>query len=267
LGPWVLAGAGDIGWCPADGNPAATGRLLQALPPDATIFTAGDNAYPHGEKGDFDKCYAPFWGPFFNRTNPSPGNHEYETAGAGPYFDYFGANAGPRERGYYSYSFGNPVAWLVLSLNSQADMRPGSPQQLWIADELAAKPASCAIAIWHYPLFSSGPNPKEKPAEIRALWQMLYDAGVDIVINGHDHLYERFAPQNSGGVPDPAKGIRQFTVGTGGAALYTAGAPVVTSEKLIKAFGILKLTLTPGTYQWQFIPDSGGGDSGSGTCH
>jgi hypothetical protein len=268
MGPWVLAGAGDIGWCQLPGK-EATGKLLQALPSNATIFTAGDNAYPHGEKGDFDQCYAPYWGPFRSRTLPSPGNHEYENAGAAAYFDYFGANAGPDRRGYYSYSFGQ--SWLLLSLNSEVDARQGSAQLQWVASELAAKPFPCTIAIWHRPLFSSGPNPKA--LEMRDLWRTLYDAGVDIIINGHDHLYERFSPQDPNGRSDPAKGIRQFIVGTGGAAPYSRATNEPNSEFFLSGqdatprFGILKLTLNPTGYQWEYIPTAGTSDSGAGACH
>jgi len=215
-----------------------------------------------GSKGDYDQCYAPHWGRFVGRTKSAPGNHDYQQAGAAPYFNYFGGGAGPSGAGYYSFYLG---PWFVLSLNSEIDVRSGSVEMFWLSDQLANNPAACTIAIWHRPLFTSGPNGPNP--DVRELFRTLYDAGVDIVINGHDHLYERFAPQDASGNPDPAKGIRQFTVGTGGAALYNRATTAKNSDIVIKAFGILKLTLTPGTYQWEFIPDSGAGDTGSGSCH
>jgi len=271
----VLAGAGDIGWCNRPGA-QATGKLIQAVIqsfPGTVGFTAGDNAYPHGEKADFDQCYAPYWGPFLNLTRPSPGNHDYEQAGASAYFDYFGGNAGPNRRGYYSFTLGNPPAWLVLSLNSEDDMRQGSLQHQWLTGELTARPVPCTVAIWHRPLFSSGPNPKERASEIRDVWRTLYNSGVDIIINGHDHTYERFGPQTPEGLADSAKGIRQFVVGTGGADPYARGSTASNSEVFISGqdgvpkYGVLKLTLNPNQYQWEYIPTGGNSDSGSASCH
>jgi calcineurin-like phosphoesterase family protein len=261
-GPWVLIGAGDIGWC---GSPAPdlTAKLLEANP-TATVFTAGDNAYPNGNAGDFSACYNPYWGRVKNRTKPTPGNHDYATAGASAYFDYFGDAAGPRGAGYYSFQRG---PWLILMLNSEQEIRAGSVQHEWLGEQLAANPTGCQMAIWHRPLFTSGkngPNP-----DMRDMFRVIYELGVDVLINGHDHSYERFAPQDSTGRADPTKGVRQFVVGTGGAELYQRASTAANSEAFSSSYGVLKLTLTAGTYQWEFIPTAGSSfrDTGMGTCH
>jgi calcineurin-like phosphoesterase family protein len=260
-GPWVLIGAGDIGWCDRPGS-ESTAKLLEANP-SATVFTAGDNAYPGGRPQDFGLCYDPSWGRVKSRTKPTPGNHDYATAGAGPYFDYFGGSAGVRGAGYYSFTRG---PWLILMLNSEQEIRAGSVQHEWIGEQLAAHPTGCQMAIWHRPLFTSGangPNP-----DMRDMFKAIYDLGVDVLINGHDHIYERFAPQDPNGKADPL-GVRQFIVGTGGADLYQRAMTAPNSEAFINnTYGVLKLTLTVGSYQWEFIPTTGSArDSGGGTCH
>jgi hypothetical protein len=255
----VLVGAGDIGMCGSTG-PEATARLLDGI--EGTVFTAGDNAYLQGTEQQFRDCYDPSWGRHAFRTRPAPGNHEYESAGAAPYFAYFGANAGPPGLGYYSFSVGE---WHIVSLNSNVSMAQGSAQQAWLRDDLASHHASCVAAIWHHPLFSIGPNGPMH--ETRELWRTLSDAGADVIINGHDHFYARFAPQTPDGVADSSRGIRQFVVGTGGAELvgFTRADPNVQAR--LSAFGVLKLTLRPGTYDWQFIAaNSGLSDSGSDSC-
>ena len=258
----VLVGAGDIANC---GEPGAfaTANLLDSIP--GTVFTAGDNAYPHGRMGDFRDCYEPTWGRHKHRTYPVAGNHEYETAGANGYFDYFGDRAGPRGLGYYTYDV---ATWRVFALNSESDFRAGSAQLQWLRNELTSRPSSCAVAIWHRPLFSSGPN-RNNP-DLRDMYSTAYELGVDIVLNGHDHLYERFAPQDPDGRPDFARGIRQFSVGTGGVTPYQPILPArLNSERIGIAWGVLKLTLRPGAYDWEFVPvgDSSFRDTGSGTCH
>jgi hypothetical protein len=258
---WVLVGAGDIGECLSEG-PELTARLIDSI--DGTVFTAGDNAYFDGSRNDFLGCYEPSWGRHKARTRPTPGNHDYRTPGASAYFDYFGAAAGPRGLGYYSYPLG---PWRVLALNSETLVGPTSPQVQWLRNELATDPTSCTIAIWHRPLFTSGqnfPNP-----DMKDIFKVLYDANVEIVINGHDHLYERFAPQDADGRADPARGIRQFTVGTGGIFLYQSVGTARNSQVLQSVWGVLKLTLTAGAYQWAFISaqNTGFGDVGTGTCH
>ena len=261
----VLVGAGDVGWCGESGD-EATAKLVKAT--SGIVIVAGDVAYPDGTAADFAKCYDPSWGAFKARTRPAPGNHEYRTKGAAPYFAYFGTRAGKAGRGWYSYDAGT---WHVVVLNSQCDAvggcGVGSPQERWLRKDLAAHPAACTIAYWHTPLFSSGPH--GGTAGVKPLWQALYDAGAEIVVNGHDHDYERFAPMTPAGKKDAARGIREFVVGTGGAPLYPFIRKPRNSEARGLAYGVVKLTLRPGSYDWEFLPVAGATfhDSGTGTCH
>jgi hypothetical protein len=251
----VLVGAGDIADC--DLNAEATARLLDAI--GGTVFTLGDNAYPRGTEQEFRQCYEPTWGRHKDRTRPAPGNHDYESPGAGPYFDYFGASAGPPGLGYYSYDVGG---WLVLALNSNAHF---DDQVKWLNDMFDRHVPPCTLAYWHHPFYSSGPS--DKLPQIQRLWDVLYRNGAEIVMSGHDHLYERFAPQDERGRLDPERGIRQFIVGTGGGGLDVSRGIAPNSERLIAGFGVLKLTLSPGSYQWDYVPVAGPSDSGSGRCH
>jgi hypothetical protein len=256
----VLIGAGDIAACGSQGT-EATAKLLDGL--QGTIFTAGDNAYPSGTTGDFLNCYDPTWGRHKARTRPSPGNHDYDAPGAIPYFDYFGERAGPAGLGYYAYREGN---WEILSLNSNIPMDANSAQGQWLRNELADSGARCSLAYWHHPLFSSGPH-GDNPAT-RPLWQALYAAGAEIVVVGHDHLYERFAPQDADGKLDPVRGIREFVVGTGGGEMMTSGTVHANSDARLSAFGVLQLTLGPDSYSWAFLTGTGAaGDTGAGVCH
>ena len=265
IGASVLIGAADIGVCGSAGA-AATGRLLDSQP-QGTVFAAGDLAYEHGTADQFLNCYGPNWGRHKNRTRPAPGNHEYESPGATPYFDYFGAFAGPPGLGYYRYSSGS---WQIYSLNSNMEAASRTTEREWLRSELAVQPSTCSLAYFHHPLFSSGPHGLEPPVPIvQGLWEELYNAGVEIVIVGHDHLYERFAPQSPDGRSDPEYGIRQFTVGTGGAPPALAFRRAPNSELLLSTFGLLRLTLESGSYRWDFLSAEGGAvlDSGSGRCH
>jgi acid phosphatase type 7 len=256
----VLVGAGDIGVCAAEA-PGKTARLLDAR--GGTIFTTGDHAYPSGTAQQFRDCYEPTWGRHKQRTRPSPGNHDYETAGGAPYFTYFGANAGPAGVGYYHYRLG---AWDVYALNSNVATDAASPQVRWLQDQLTANGSRCALAYWHHPLFTSGPHGDN--VSVRPLWQALYDAGAEIVLAGHDHLYERFAPQDHDGRADPVRGIRQFIVGTGGAALYDAVRIRANSEVRWRDHGVLELILRPESYSWTFLTGDGApSDLGIGSCH
>jgi hypothetical protein len=259
-GPEIFVGAGDIGLCHSDGNPEATARLLDRVA--GTVFTLGDNAQVLGTTEEFRDCYGPTWGRHRGRTRPAPGNHDYETPGAVPYFDYFGPHAGPAGVGYYSFDLG---AWHVVSLNSNIPVSAGSAQGAWLHADLAASRAPCTLAYWHHPLFSSGSHGNQ--ARMRDFWELLHEAGADIVLSGHDHLYERFAPQDANGVPDTTRGIRQFVVGTGGANLYEFRTIQPNSEMRLRALGVLKLTLAARGYDWEFISVSGPGDFGSDTCH
>lgn len=260
----VLVGAGDIGVC-GSGGAAATGRLIDGQA--GTVFAAGDLAYNDGTAEQFLNCYDPVWGRQKSRTRPAPGNHEYGSANAAPYFAYFGANAGPPGLGYYRYSSG---AWQVYSLNSNMDASSRASQIPWLSGELAAHPSMCSVAYFHHPRFSSGPHGLTPPTQVvRDLWTELYNAGADIVVTGHEHFYERFAPQDQDGRPDPQFGIRQFVVGTGGAPLTVVLPRVPNSETLLLSFGLLRLTLEPLSYRWEFLSAEGGGvlDAGTGLCH
>jgi hypothetical protein len=256
-----LIGAGDIAECGSAGT-IATANQLDRLVGD--VFTAGDNAYFSGTAQEYAACYDPTWGRHKSRTRPTIGNHEYGVAGAAGYFNYFGDAAGPDRTGYYSYPEG---PWTIFSLNTEIDMGPNSPQTLWLRGQLTATHSPCTAAIFHRPLFSSGQN-GDNP-DTKDLWKTLYEFNVDLIINGHDHLYERFAPQDPDGKPDVARGIREFMVGTGGAALSPIVRIHANSEVRANLFGVMKFTLQDAGYQWQFLPADPNvvGDSGIGTCH
>lgn|SRR5262245_22919058 len=258
----TLAGAGDIAQCDNDGGRPAeqTARLLDAMP-EATVFTTGDNVYYNGSDADFANCYDKSWGRHKRRTRPSPGNHEYESSGAAPYFRYFGGNAGEFGRGFYSYSLGR---WHIVSLNSNVPMSPGSEQYAWLQDDLAANRPPCTLVYFHHPRFSSGPS---GGGFFREIWQLMFSLGVDVVINGHDHGYERLTPMTPDGVTAP-NGIRPFITGTGGASLYPFGSRP-NSAAQFSTYGVLKLTLRNRDYDWDFIEAAGGRtlDHGSDVCH
>ncbi|MFL5720321.1 MAG: phosphodiester glycosidase family protein [Chloroflexota bacterium] len=262
----VLVGAGDISSCANSGD-AKTTRVLERIP--GTVFTAGDNAYDSGSAAQYANCYHPMWGRFKGRTRPVPGNHEYETARAVPYFAYFGARAGTPGQGWYAYDVGT---WRVYSLNSNCSAvggcGAGSPQEAWLRADLAANPRTCVAAIWHHPLFSSGEHGNN--AATRGLWNALYEGGADIVINGHDHDYERFAPQRPDGTGDAAKGIREFVVGTGGVGLRRFSTTRANSQvRKSTVLGVLRLELKSASYAWRFMPVAGSTwtDTGSTACH
>ena len=258
----VLVGAGDIASCEPD-RAEATAKLLDQIA--GTVFTAGDNAYDKGSEQQFLRCYERSWGRHRDRTRPSPGNHDYGTDQAAAYFKYFGANAGPAARGYYSYTLG---AWHIVSLNSIINARYwGAAQEQWLIKDLEANESECTLAYWHHPLFSSS-TAHGNQIHMRRLFKILHARGADVAVAGHDHVYERFAPQDAEGRFDP-KGIRQFIAGTGGAGLYAFGPPRLNSEVRNSAdHGVLKLTLHPGRYAWEFVPIAGGKfrDSGSSRC-
>ena len=263
----VLVGAGDIADCKDLSGAEATAKLLDQVP--GTVMAVGDLAYPDGTKENFD-CYDRTWGRAKTRTRPAPGNHEFHSSGATPYFAYFGAAAGDAGGGYYSYALG---AWHIIVLNSECEdvggCDAGSREEKWLRTDLAAHPASCTLAYWHKPLFSSG-GAHGNDLLVAPLWQALYDAGADVIINGHDHDYERFAPQNPQGQADAPRGIREFVVGTGGKNLRPFGTTKDNSEvRSIDSFGVLKLTLRPNGYDWLFISQHGKQftDSGSANCH
>lgn len=255
----VALGAGDIGMCNQPGV-AQTARLVAGL--EGLLLLAGDIAYLHGSAVDFRDCFNPEWGRFRSRWHAVPGNHEYETPGAAAYFNYFGAAAGEDRTGYYSFMAGD---WLILMLNSNMPAGRNSAQWEFVRAELNAQRTPCTMAVWHHPLFTSGPNGPN--AFMRDMWALLETARVELILNGHDHLYERFARQMSDGRPDPALGIRQLTAGTGGAELYQFVRPAQNSEARIREFGVVRLTLRPAQIDWEFVNVSGAvADQGLDTC-
>jgi calcineurin-like phosphoesterase family protein len=263
----VFVGAGDIAGCDSSGD-EATASLLDGIP--GTVYTLGDNVYNSGTDAEFAECYDPSWGRHKARTKPIVGNHEYGTVGASGYFNYFGAAAGDPSEGYYSYDLG---AWHIVALNSMCEnvggCGPGSPMLDWLEQDLAANPTSCTLALWHHPVFSSGSEHGSDPKMVPS-WDVLYAAGADVVLSGHEHDYERFAPQTSSGVADLYQGIREFVVGTGGKSHYAIFNPIVNSEAHNDdTNGVLKLTLHATSYDWEFVPEAGMTftDSGSSSCH
>lgn len=262
----VLVGAGDIARCPTTGA-EATAKLLDVIP--GTVFTTGDNAYESGTATEFQDCYDPTWGRHKARTRPTPGNHEYYTAGASGYFGYFGTAAGDPSEGYYSYNLGD---WHIVSLNSMCENVGGcdatSPMVTWLEQDLSSNPKACTVAYFHHPLFSSGEHGNN--TKMRPTWDALYAANADVVLNGHDHNYERFAPQSPSGAADSTRGIREFVVGMGGGSHYGIVNVQPNSEvRNTDTYGVLKLTLHPTSYDWEFVPEAGKTftDSGTTACH
>jgi hypothetical protein len=254
----TVLGVGDIGLC---GSPGVEPTALLVDRTPGLLLLAGDIAYMHGAARDFQRCFDPFWGRFRDRWRAVPGNHEYETAGAGAFFDYFGDAAGPDRSGHYSLRLGD---WLVLMLNSNVPAVRHSGQWEFVRRELESNRLPCVMAVWHHPLFSSGPN---GPSPVmRDIWGLLDASGAELVVTGHEHLYERFAPQTMDGRTLP-RGLRQFTAGTGGAELYRFVGRAPNSEVRITQFGIIRLTLQPAGYQWEFLTIDGSiPDSGTETC-
>jgi Ca2+-binding RTX toxin-like protein len=269
----VVAAAGDIACEP--GQPVtptlchhrATSNLLISTGV-VGVLPLGDTQYEDGALAKFVASYHPTWGRVKDMTYPAVGNHEYLTPGAAGYFAYFGAAAGDPTKGYYSYDLDD---WHVIVLNSNCTdaggCHPGSPQHQWLSADLAAHPTACTLAYWHIPLFSSGGRASVNTAH---LWRLLYDNNADVVLSAHDHIYERFAPQTPTGLFDAARGIRQFTVGSGGSS--HTGIPVIAPNSEVRdntTFGVLALTLRPTGYAWRFVPEAGGTftDAGSGACH
>jgi hypothetical protein len=266
------AGQGDDQRC----HELATSNLLladhlMANHPDA-VLALGDDQYEAATLPAFLASYDPSWGRLKSITFPVAGNHEYVTPGAAGYFAYFGDAAAPRSNGYYSFDVGD---WHFIALNSNCSFvggcNAGSPQEQWLLSDLAAHRNACTVAYWHFPRFTSGSNLNHP--EMQAFWDDLYAEGADIVLNGHDHDYERFAPQAPNQQPDPQQGIREFIVGTGGRSHGNFVDIQPNSEvRDGKTFGVLRLTLRQDSYDWQFLPDtqSGNGkfaDKGSDTCH
>lgn len=263
----TLVGAGDIADC-GNKRDEATAKLLERIP--GTIYTLGDNVYSRGTASEFTNCYRPSWGRYKKRTRPTAGNHDYYTAGAKPYYNYFGTRAGSPGRGYYSYNRGS---WHIVALNSNCDKVGGcgarSPQGKWLRKDLASHSSRCTLAYFHHPLFTSGDG--VETATVRPFWRMLYDRGADVILSGHAHSYERFAPQTPGGKLARNRGIREFIVGTGG---EPPEKPLGQTEphsqiRNDKTTGVLRLNLRSGSYSWKFVHIAGKTftDSGAKRCH
>ena len=264
----ILVGAANIATCGMT-NDEATADLLDGIP--GTVVALGDNAFPRGRLVDYQNCYGPSWGRFLDRTRAVIGNHEYDSSStAEGAFDYYGDRAGPRGLGYYSFNLGD---WHVVVLNDNARFVPfgaGSAQDQWLVNDLAANSKACTLAMWHVPLFLSSNDPGYTSNPTRKiLWDRLYAAGADVVLNGHQHHYEVMAPMRPDGTRDDSTGIRQFNVGTGGESVALPTVSIHPNSVVRAAvFGVLKLTLKTGGYDWQFVPVAGESfnDSGSGRC-
>lgn len=257
---------GDIAQCfgqPAS-NSAAAGTAALVEREAGDLLLLGDLVYNSGTPEEYRDCYAPTYGKFLARSYPAPGNHDYAYANGSGYHDYFAGRAGPERRGYYSFELGS---WHVVALNSNVDMTRGSAQETWLRADLAAQPArKCTLAYWHHPRFSSS-NGHGDDRRSSDIWRALYEYKADLILVGHDHVYERFAPQDPEGRADPS-GPRQFTVGTGGATLYGFGTPKPNSEARGASFGVAKFSLDDGRYSWQFLPVVPGAlaDQGTANC-
>ena len=263
--PVILLAAGDIGDCNSAGA-KLTASLIASRP--GTVAALGDTAYPTGSTSDFARCYQPSWGLFKGRTRPAVGNHEYFSANAGPYFAYFGRKAAP-PGGYYSYEL---ERWHIVVLNSECDQIGGcdsrSAQMRWLRNDLARHSARCTLAYWHEPRFSSGMHGSTEA--MQPIWATLVKAGADVVLNGHDHDYQRYAPLNAAGKVDRTHGMREFVVGTGGGPLRPVTGTTVGSQKIIAfKWGVLRLQLGASRYSWRFLSAPNGRvlDSGTGACH
>jgi hypothetical protein len=261
----VFVGAGDIASCTSKWD-EATADLLDTIL--GTVYTTGDNAYDSGTASEFKNCYDPSWGrpEILARTYPTVGNHEYYASeDASGYFGYFGAagrvvSYDASTKGYYSYDLGD---WHVVALNSMCEQASvggcgaSSPMVTWLEEDLKANPSPCTLAYFHHPLFSSGSS-SGGSSKMKPSWEALYAANADVVLNGHLHNYERFAPQTPSGVRDDAQGIREFVVGTGGRSLNAFKSNPANSEKRnANTYGVLKLTLHPSGHDWEFVPAAG----------
>jgi alkaline phosphatase len=279
----IILAAGDVACAGcAQQETAALLSRLSSGGRAAAILPLGDLGYENGSLSELTASYAPAWGlpELLAISRPVPGNHEYVQPGAPGYFDYFNGvgaatgRAGARGEGYYSFDVG---AWHVVALNSSNgcyDVRcdVGSPQQAWLAADLAAHPARCTLAYWHMPRFQGGYMERETPA-VGPLWDTFADAGGDVILNGHEHNYQQLVPLDKHGSADAARGIRSFVVGTGGAGFHDAfGGPHewAVEKRVIDRHGVLELTLLDGGYRWRFVAVDGSvpaGASGAASCH
>jgi hypothetical protein len=248
----VVVAAGDIAPPGTGSGHRLTSDRVLAIDPTA-VLTLGDNQYPSGSPSDFRRYYGSTWGRFKARTRPSPGNHDYEIAGAAGYFGYFGKLARPHGSSYYGFDLGG---WHLISLDSNIDMQAGSRQERWLRADLAATTKRCILAYWHHPRFTSGAHQGNNPW-VGPLWNALYTARADVVLGGHEHNYERFARQDPAGRATP-QGIREFVVGTGGVYLTGFAVPKPTSQvRRSDTRGVLVLVLHRRSYDWRFVSEDG----------
>jgi hypothetical protein len=280
-GAAVLIGTGDIAACDSDGDELTAAIVDSVLRADSivsvetVVFTTGDNAYPDGSARNFADCFTPSWGDSAKRImkyiRPSPGNHEHAIFGAAAYYDYFGNKAGSPRKGYYSYDLGE---WHVVVLNSEIVVNnvfteeERKAQIDWLVADLKDKPKKCTVAYWHHPRFSSGWHGSDR--KLAVFWGPLYDGGVDLVLNGHDHHYERFHPMSPAGLPDSVRGIVEIVAGTGGGELRGLRTPIVANSafRVQGNFGVVKLTLGAEEWRSAFLATNGRiFDSNGGKCH
>lgn len=254
---FVIAAAGDI----ANGGSGAkaTSDIIVADTSILNVLMLGDGAYPDGTTSDFNNKYDPTWGRFKAKTKPTPGNHEYHSSGAAPYYAYFG-----NVPQYYSFNIGN---WHFVSLNSEISRDTSSTQYKWLQQDLAANVGmKCTLAFWHNPRYTAGSHSDNSGTT--PFWNALMAANAELVLAGHSHIYERFAPMNSSGVVDTVKGLRSFVVGTGGVSTYNDGSTIGKREYYSLSLGVMKFTMSDTGYSWKFVNTSGATlDSGTGTCH
>lgn len=256
----VIIAAGDIARCGSPGH-GKTAKIISKMA--GTVLAVGDLAYEAGSPKEFRDCYEPTWGKFKDRTRPAPGNHEYRTDAAGGYFSYWGKRAGLKGKGYYSFDL---EQWHVVALNSNLQDSAKQEQNTWLAADLERNKRRCILAFWHHPLFSSsshGDNPK-----MRDIAKTLFAKRASVILAGHDHVYERFYPQSPTGKQYLKRGIRMFTVGTGGASLYSFKSTHPNSQVRYNGRpGVLKLVLKPTSYKWEFINTKGQiKDQGDANC-
>jgi acid phosphatase type 7 len=258
--PVTAVAAGDIASCEGEGD-AETATLVRELDPDV-VLTLGDNAYPSGAPDEFARCYEPTWGAFRERTRPAPGNHDYATPGAAGYFGYFGERA---PSPYYGFDLG---AWHIVSLNSELDHDAASPQVRWLRADLRRDRHRCELLYWHRPRWNGGRHPPD--ATTQPLWQAAFDYGVDVVLAGHEHSYQRFRRLDARGRPDRRHGVQQLIVGTGGRSLYALGPSEHRVAASASGFGVVELALRARGYSLRFVPAAGGTYTDRfrwGTCH
>jgi acid phosphatase type 7 len=267
--PVTILAVGDVAQC--NGNPASasaaakSAALIDQQAAGYPLLLLGDLVYNFGTPEEYRSCYEPTYGKFMSRSYPAPGNHDYGVPAGDGYYNYFGTRAGPDKRGYYSFDVGS---WHIVSLNSNIEMSKGSAQETWLrADLNANRGKKCTLAYWHHPRFSSSSTHGDNPIS-SDVWKALFEFKADVILVGHDHTYERFAPQDPDAKANPA-GIRQFVIGTGGAGLYAFGPPKPNSEvRGAGAFGVGKFVLDDGKYSWEFLPVPGSTftDKGEANC-